>query len=78
MSAKVADEVVHLKSRHQGSAASTVSGSIGNGSGGDHSTSRMVPHTFVASRVELRDGAAGEKFVEQHHTGGGQTTRVYD
>ena len=33
MSAKMADEVVSLKNRHQGSAASTVSGSTGSGAG---------------------------------------------
>ena len=44
----MADEVVHLKNRHQGSAASTVFGS------GGHPTSRMVPQAFVASRVELK------------------------
>ena len=34
MSAKMADEVVYLKNFHQGSAASTVSGSIGSGGSG--------------------------------------------
>ena len=34
MSAKMANEVVYLKNRHQGSVASTVSGSIGSGGSG--------------------------------------------
>ena len=54
MSAKMADEVVYPKSRHQGSAASMVSGSSGSGGSAGHSSSRVAPHTFVASRVELK------------------------
>ena len=49
MSAKMADEVVSLKNRHQGSAASTVYGSTGSGGSVGHFASRMVQHTFVAS-----------------------------
>ena len=46
MSAKMADEVVSLKSRNQGSAASTVSGSTGSGGSGRHFVSRTVQNTF--------------------------------
>ena len=48
-SAKMADEVVSLKNRHQGCAASTVSGSTGSGGKVGNFASRMVQHTFVAS-----------------------------
>ena len=49
MSAKMAEDVVCLKSRHQGSAASTGSGgSVGN------FAARTVQNTFVASRRELK------------------------
>ena len=57
----MADEVVYLKNRLQGSAASTVSGSTGSGVSG----ARMVPQTFAASRVELKGWGTGETFVAQ-------------
>ena len=54
MSAKMAEEVVCIKSRHQGSAASTVSGSTGSGCSVGNFSYRMMQNTFVASRIELK------------------------
>ena len=54
MSAKMAEEVVFLKNRHQGSAASTVYGSTGSGGSVGHFASRTVQNTFVASRIGLK------------------------
>ena len=51
---KMACEVVSLKNRNQGSAASAVSGSTGSGGSGGHFAARIVQHTFVPSRVELK------------------------
>ena len=62
MSAKMADEVACLKNRYQGSAASTVSGSTWSGGNMGHFTSRLMQNTFVASRIELKVGAAGKTF----------------
>ena len=54
MSAKMAEEVVCMKSRHQGSAASTVSGSTGSGGSVGNFAARAAQNTFVASRIELK------------------------
>ena len=61
LSEKMADEVVSLKNRHQGTAARTVSGFTGSGSSGGRFAFGMVQHTFVASRVELYVAVATEE-----------------
>ena len=54
MRAKMAEEVVCMKNRHQGSAASTVSGSTRSGGNVGNFASKLMQNTFVASRVELK------------------------
>ena len=54
ISAKMAGEVVCMMSRHQGSAASTVSGSSGSGGSAGNFAVRLALNTFVASRIELQ------------------------
>ena len=79
MSAETADEVVYKKSRHPSGAASTVSGSSGSGGSAVHSTSRMVSHTFVVSRVELKRWSNWKNIRGTGITmGEAQTTRVHD
>ena len=73
MSAKMADEVVSLKNRHQGSAASTVSGSTGSGGREGHFASRMVQPTHIRG---LPSRTQGMGQLDRHHNGGGQTTLV--
>ena len=53
MSAKIPEKVVYMKNRHQGSAASMVSGSTGCGSSVGNFASRAMQNTFVASRERL-------------------------
>ena len=56
--AKLTEEVVCMKNRHQGSAASTVAASTGgSGSAGNFAT-RVMQNTFVASQVELKGWGA--------------------
>ena len=53
MSAKMAEEVVCMKSSHHGSAAITVSGSTASGGSAGNFAGRLAQNTFVASRIEL-------------------------
>ena len=55
VSAKMAEEVVCMKNRHQGITASTVSGSTGSGGNVGTFASRLVQNTFVASRIEHKE-----------------------
>ena len=52
MSAKIPEKVVCVRSRHQGSAVSTVSGSTCCGGSVGNFASRTMQNTFVASRIE--------------------------
>ena len=55
ISVQMADEVVYLKSRHQGSAAPARSlVLLGVKVVGGHSASRIATHTSVISRLELK------------------------
>ena len=63
MSAKMAEEVVCVKNRHQGSAASTVSWSTGNSGNVGNFASRLRQNTFVASRIELKGWVVGATFA---------------
>ena len=54
VSAKIPEKVVCMKSRHQGSAVSTVSGSTCGGGSVGNFASRTMQNTFVASRIELK------------------------
>ena len=47
LSAKLSEEVVCMKSRHHGSAASTVAGSTGSGGSTGNLAARVVQNTFV-------------------------------
>ena len=53
ISANMVEEAVCIKNRHQGSAASRVSGSTGNGGSVGNFAARAAQNTFVASRIEL-------------------------
>ena len=79
MSTKKADEVVYLKNRHQGSVASTVSGSTGSGGSGE---SPYVQDGATSCRGFESNSQRVEQLEERsrhrHHIGGGQTTRVHD
>ena len=61
LSAKMAEEVVCMKSRHLGSAASTVSGPTGSG-GCAGELCRAVQNTFVASRIVLKGWGCWRNF----------------
>ena len=49
-----AEEVVCMKKRHQGSAASTVAAATGGSGSAVNFAARVMQNTFVASRVELK------------------------
>ena len=54
VSSNMAEEVVCMKSRHPGSAASTVPGSTGSGGSVGKFAACAAQNTFVASRIELK------------------------
>ena len=51
------EEIACMKSRNDGSAASTVSGSTGSGGSTRNFATRVVQSTFVAARIELKEWA---------------------
>ena len=51
---RLSEEVVCMKNRHHGSAASTVAAFTGSGGGARNSAASVMQHTFVASRIELK------------------------
>ena len=71
MSAKMADEVVYLKSRCQGS-----TGSCGSG-GSPHVQDGASGIRDFPSRTQ-RVGQLEERSRHWHRTGGSQSTRVHD
>ena len=75
MSAKMADEVVYLNNRHQGGAASTVSGSTGSGGSGGCVQNGATHIRGFLSRTQ-RMGQLEKHSWDRHQNGGGQTTRV--
>ena len=54
LSAQLSEEVVCLRSRHHGRAASTVAGSTGSAGSTGNFAARVVQNTFVASQVEVK------------------------
>ena len=56
---RLSEEIVGLKNRHSGSAASTVAGSSGSGGSRSNCAAHVMPNTFVPTRVELKGWAVG-------------------
>ena len=50
---RLSEEVVGMKSRHSGSAASTVAASRDSGGSTSNFAAHLMPNTFIATRVEL-------------------------
>ena len=70
LSAKMAEEVVCMTSRHHRSAASTVSGSTGSGGNIGIFVARVAQNTFVASRIELVGWSCWRNICgHRYHTG---------